>query len=463
VVVRALGVRYVWIDALCIVQDDDDSGAKAKDIASMDCIYESAVLTIMSAWSTDELFSSLDDCHRHKEIEIRVQSGLSQRVFVRRRLPHYYEIPEKSRLPIFNRAWIYQERILSRRVVYFTERELTWNCWTKRQCQCLAPSDNSLSHNGSFDDDQPGHDSSDDDDMARYPDIPRTLSWVREIGGSSQSNKKASVIWWEYASEYSSLEMSDPDDRLRAIQGLAARVQAKGGKGAYLAGLWEDSLVKDLCWQTHWTPPLEMGRAKPWRAPTWSWASIDAGIFNQLHKKYKKAATHAEIVRIETVPDSPQPGDMLRYGVISIKTTAVDLLLNDCRLAKREDSDFMIHRPPYTFQAEGISVFPVKEHLAGDRSSEFVPDCEFMQGMDEDAKFDVRLLKMLDATTPATLHRDEGLEGIWLVTRGAEGRETDLYERVGHLSIFKGVKGSTEGDLDAELLNIGRNMVVRLQ
>ncbi|KAK0654998.1 hypothetical protein B0T16DRAFT_450742 [Cercophora newfieldiana] len=70
-VARALGVRYVWIDALCIIQGDDGhDGDKAKDIATMNLIYESAILTVMSAWSSARIFSSPNEDYRHQAIKL---------------------------------------------------------------------------------------------------------------------------------------------------------------------------------------------------------------------------------------------------------------------------------------------------------------------------------------------------------------------------------------------------------
>jgi len=105
VVARALGVRYVWIDALCIIQDDDSE--KAKDISTMDLIYQSALLKVMSAWSTEQVFSSPSDVYQHQELEIPFEhpGHAEERVFVRRSIPHFFHDDEaKKSLPIMNRA-----------------------------------------------------------------------------------------------------------------------------------------------------------------------------------------------------------------------------------------------------------------------------------------------------------------------------------------------------------------------
>jgi hypothetical protein len=65
-------------------------------------------------------------------------------------------------------------------------------------------------------------------------------------------------------------------DKLPAISGIANQIQPMRKTG-YLAGLWQDTLLHDLLWTTF---PTSQGksRANPWRAPSWSWASIDNAI-----------------------------------------------------------------------------------------------------------------------------------------------------------------------------------------
>jgi len=100
-----------------IQDDDDDDGDKAKYITTMNLMYEAALLTVIASWPSKQLFSSANYVYQHQEI-------ILGRLFVRRGMPHYFEdSEEKASLPIMDRAWIYQERILSNRAVYFTENK----------------------------------------------------------------------------------------------------------------------------------------------------------------------------------------------------------------------------------------------------------------------------------------------------------------------------------------------------
>ena len=79
-------------------------------------------------------------------------------------------------------------------------------------------------------------------------------------------------------SEYSHLALSVECDCLPAIAGLARQTETcKTGK--YLAGLREDSLAEDLLWRVD--EPLQgrsQRRPKSYRAPTWSWASVNGEV-----------------------------------------------------------------------------------------------------------------------------------------------------------------------------------------
>jgi len=90
----------------------------------MNLMYESALLTVIAAWPSKQLFSSANHVYQHQEIILGQTEHAKQRLFVRRGMPHYFEdSEEKASLPIMDRAWIYQERILSNRAVYFTENK----------------------------------------------------------------------------------------------------------------------------------------------------------------------------------------------------------------------------------------------------------------------------------------------------------------------------------------------------
>ncbi|KAF4943498.1 hypothetical protein FGADI_13374 [Fusarium gaditjirri] len=123
-VTRELGIRYIWIDALCIMQDDNDD--KAKIISNMGGIYANAILSLMASSNvnpTDGL-PGVGVPRAHEQIIEKLQ-GITLAVAFQDARQRYSDIEDK----LWNtRAWTFQERVLSRRSVYFTESQMCFVC-----------------------------------------------------------------------------------------------------------------------------------------------------------------------------------------------------------------------------------------------------------------------------------------------------------------------------------------------
>ncbi|KAF3767272.1 hypothetical protein M406DRAFT_89786, partial [Cryphonectria parasitica EP155] len=131
---RTLGYRYIWIDSLCIVQDDEDDWAV--ESARMATVYSNGALTIAATKSPNGqggIFSQTQDTL----VSGQTPAGEGYRVFFRELIDHHLESQEEiegddtlasnptSRyFPLLTRAWVYQERMLSTRVVHFGKYEV---------------------------------------------------------------------------------------------------------------------------------------------------------------------------------------------------------------------------------------------------------------------------------------------------------------------------------------------------
>lgn len=89
------------------------------------------------------------------------------------------------------------------------------------------------------------------------------------------------ATWQQAVSDYTQRQLTEPADKLPAFSGLAEAF-SRLRNDQYLAGLWRRRLVHDLMWSTR---PPGVSRFGPktntrhnWRAPSWSWACLDAGI-----------------------------------------------------------------------------------------------------------------------------------------------------------------------------------------
>ncbi|KAF4963620.1 hypothetical protein FSARC_8405 [Fusarium sarcochroum] len=123
-VTRELGVRYIWIDALCITQDDNED--KDRIISNMGTIYANATLSIMASTNvnpTDGL-PGVGVLRSQKQSTEKIQ-GITLAVAFQDARHRYSDIENR----LWNtRAWTFQERVLSRRSVYFTDSQMCFVC-----------------------------------------------------------------------------------------------------------------------------------------------------------------------------------------------------------------------------------------------------------------------------------------------------------------------------------------------
>ncbi|UKZ83033.1 hypothetical protein TrVFT333_010834 [Trichoderma virens FT-333] len=270
--VRRLGISLLWIDSLCIIQDDKDDWRK--EAAQMASVYQNAYLVISaskSSGSEDRLFSEIDEQLKPNIIPVP-SPGQGSAVCFRKSLTHMprymdQKLAKPSALPTFNRGWIYQERILSSRILHFGPQELSWECLQESACQCTGQYTSSATVE---------------------PDMIHTMSALRMLNPKAIFNQhywqklyetQQVKAWHMIVEDYTCLHLTFESDIFPAISGIATRFQSSLGS-EYVAGMWRKSLIHDLAWHTENTSDgtperIEWHqRPKAWRAPTWSWAAV---------------------------------------------------------------------------------------------------------------------------------------------------------------------------------------------
>ncbi|ETS87797.1 hypothetical protein PFICI_01625 [Pestalotiopsis fici W106-1] len=125
---KAVGERYLWVDALCIIQDDDDS--KRVYISRMDQIYSNACVTLVTLTPKHAESALPGITHPRNLVQTPVEINDSYLV---QRLPHLSDVVQDSSWN--SRAWTFQEGILSRRCLYFAEHQVFWQCRTSYQSE----------------------------------------------------------------------------------------------------------------------------------------------------------------------------------------------------------------------------------------------------------------------------------------------------------------------------------------
>jgi hypothetical protein len=239
-----LGIKYLWIDSLCIIQDDINDwrheGSKMADI------YSGAYITLAATASRD----ASGGCFRRSaersvfRLSYPDENGSKSDLFIRSSIGNANFF--RSRAPLSGRGWTLQERMLSPRNIHFTRNELVWECKTKSTCECDL-------HEHSFD---------------RYHSCgPSLIS--HKLRSTDNKYEDWSDAWRTIVQQYSDQRLTYEKDIFPALQGIS-NVFYKYTRSHYLAGLWEDGLVVHLLWRSSMTN----SRPQKWRAPSWSWASV---------------------------------------------------------------------------------------------------------------------------------------------------------------------------------------------
>ncbi|KAH8660916.1 heterokaryon incompatibility protein-domain-containing protein [Tricladium varicosporioides] len=119
--VRRLGFRYLWVDRLCIVQDSSRSWKL--NAYNMDLIYGNAILTICAAdgEASAGLRAIRSESHNIQQLRRTVAPGLDLMIT---RPPEMYIRESKWN----ERAWTFQERLLSRRCLIFANGRVYFQC-----------------------------------------------------------------------------------------------------------------------------------------------------------------------------------------------------------------------------------------------------------------------------------------------------------------------------------------------
>lgn len=273
VVAREFGVQYLWIDALCIVQDSPADWAR--EAASMAGVYSNALFTIQvkDARGCEEGFLSPKPESAPAMLALdltlpglersRKQASKFRRWIVRsgaegRRLK---ERTRKFPGPVLDtRAWTLQEDLLSRRVLEFWRDHLSWRCLVGK--------------------------ASDTFPMRRYDHV-KARNWqdvIRVSLANSQRAPDAHPIcnadlldaWLRTVENFCVRKLSHPKDKLFAIEGLQSCLAA-----------FLDDVPAVGCWRHQYFGPSLLWTAKPaatasegasFTCPSWSWACATSDV-----------------------------------------------------------------------------------------------------------------------------------------------------------------------------------------
>jgi hypothetical protein len=257
-VARKLNIQYLWIDSLCIIQDDvRDWQIESSKMAE---IFSNAYLTLVAASASgcDDSFLIRGLPSLSCTVPLKITSGVaiqgqfSLRLRLRWATSRSDKMAEISGSRWVTRGWTFQEERLARRVLMFGESKFFFDCRTLER--------------------------SEDTDMHKLR--PAWVTSVIEVPRADLRNNPENIEvdrhwnhWQTLCTHYAYRRLTFREDKLPAISGIASNI-AKKVQSGYLAGLWRNNLINDLFWQT----VAVATKPKNYRAPSWSWASLDGRI-----------------------------------------------------------------------------------------------------------------------------------------------------------------------------------------
>lgn len=279
----SLGIEYIWIDSICIVQGDDANAEAdwSRESARMFKYYSNAHVTLAATCSSDssgglftndpiDKFHLLDFTFRGRDYPLFASetptelldftdaaSGLGRDI--------------ETKYPLLSRAWVFQERLVSPRVIFFTKTQLIWDCYSC--CVFMETAAQGPNHSRQL-----------------YQGLKQNYLKLLSPPANARTGSISAFEWNHVLKAYSHLKLSDPRDRLPAIAAVAEQILSHkydDPAAEYLCGLRKENLHTDLLWMPAADRvggrSCKSRRDAPYVAPSWSWASFPGRIMDTAH------------------------------------------------------------------------------------------------------------------------------------------------------------------------------------
>jgi hypothetical protein len=302
---RSLELEYLWVDCMCIVQDDPDDWAR--ESATMSKVYGLSTCTLVAAVDGD----GDDGCFairnqyevrpcvipnpfsKESNLSFNVRSQYLEEIFTR----------EMKNSAWYNRGWVFQERTLSPRLLIFGKTQMLWSCH-KLQAAETWPCGKT-----------------NDDFIDRFESLEVEKSRLRELLNKNRVISPYDTAWATFILDYTRSNLTRMSDRLIALQGLASQIETATGR-RYCAGLWIDSsLPSSLLWSA---ASPKHPRPQEYRAPTWSWASIDGPIVFEIDKM---DAIEIEVLGTIALPTNQHHNSRVPLAALQISGSLISATL----------------------------------------------------------------------------------------------------------------------------------------
>lgn len=320
ILTRLLNVQYLWIDSLCIIQDDVTDWEI--ESANMAKVYSNALLTI----SADDAKDARDGFLRprgegaHSSIEIPfhdIATNQKGNVYARKKwldigdyADNFYIYDETieefahtgernhTKSLLNTRAWAFQERFLSPRTLHYSLSEMAFECRNTIQCECSV--------------------------RTRHVEKSRLF---KNQGIAESSTGR--IDWLTILDSFTERNLTFDTDRLPALAGVATAMQPYTADD-YICGLWRQEFRTGLLWEVSHRQSPPTRRHQQYYAPSWSWASVIGSTVHGFDRYTGWSESQGEWVEVLSIdiekttknPYGPGCGSVLLRGYIGLATVS---------------------------------------------------------------------------------------------------------------------------------------------
>jgi len=253
-ITRELGLQYLWVDSQCIVQDSLEDWQR--ESANMADVYANALITIQASGASHSrvgCFIARPESAAPAMLKFTTDDESQGYVFVRPQ-----EISHQKDEELAKRGWTLQESLLATRILSYGTDQISWECTEAFWSEAGIPAASDM-------------------DFLGLPKPMRAFRKPAELPPDVREEDdavKLAVTWSHIVQDYTRRRLTFGEDKLPAISGIAKHMLRTRPGDTYLAGIWRNDMPVFLLW----APTNNARRPASYRAPSWSWASVDGQV-----------------------------------------------------------------------------------------------------------------------------------------------------------------------------------------
>jgi hypothetical protein len=214
---------------------------------------------------------------------------------------------DTTKYEFHTRAWAFQDRFLSPRIIQYTKDELVWECKTRTRCECTLLDG--------------------EDDGKQYVSSSDFRTYNKQFESTLERRHNPYELWALLVNIYTGRRFTIDSDRLPALAGIAKELQSLTS-GPYFAGLWGNDLPQELLWSVDVKTWEDSRRPPSYRAPSWSGAATEGApikLYYYAEGGPREPSSKVRILDIQCTPTRQDPIVQVSAGFLRVSGALVTI------------------------------------------------------------------------------------------------------------------------------------------